>query len=234
MTIPTRLPTRVADELATRALRAAADAAVLPDAPMPDWDRYKQFRRQVRETFQVPDTTITPLMARVLYGVAHLIRPRRLLVVGSYYGNTLVWLTGPGFGPLSSYHGEYGLGVDVDEEAVAGCRANLARLGLPGRVDTRVLDGHLAGAGEDPFDLVLLDADDPVARKEVYLSLLAALYPRIAPGGVVLAHDICVPVFADQMARYRRAVRDRRRFAASVSLEIDRCGLELSRREERS
>ncbi len=60
------------------------------------------------------------------------------------------------------------------------------------------------------------------------LSLLDAVYPWVAPGGLVLAHDICVPRFREDLAEYQAAVRDRARFARSVPLEIDPCGLEVS------
>jgi predicted O-methyltransferase YrrM len=168
-------------------------------------------------------------MARLLYGVAYLARPARVLVVGGYYGNTLVWLAGPGFGPEPAYRGEHALSVDLDATAVAGARANFARLGADPRVEIEVLDGHRVDPAAGPFDLLLLDADDPVQRKGVYLTLLEALYPLVAAGGLVLAHDICVPAFATELAAYRRAVRAPGRFAGSISLEIDPCGLELSR-----
>lgn len=233
-TIGARLPGPVADLLADRALRRGVELGLLPDRKLPDWAAFRDFRQRVREAFEVPQTSVTPLMARLLYGVAHLARPARILVVGSYYANTLVWLAGPGFGPVASYPGEAAVGVDVDAEAVAGAAGNVARLGTDGRISVAVLDGHAAGdriGGR--FDLVLLDADDPIRRKEVYLSLLDALLPHIADGGLVLAHDICVPVFGSEMARYQQATRDPDRFSGTVSYEIDPCGLELSRKAGR-
>jgi predicted O-methyltransferase YrrM len=92
----------------------------------------------------------------------------------------------------------------------------------------RCLDGHRAG--DDTFGLLLLDADDPVRRKRVYLSLLDALYPHLSPGALVVAHDICVPLFAEELDEYRRAMRQDGRFSASLSLPIDACGLEVSRK----
>jgi predicted O-methyltransferase YrrM len=222
MSMPTRLPVAVADKLAERALRRLVEGGLIPDAPLPGWGDYRRFRQRVRDTFQVPQTTVTPLMARLLYGIAYIARPARILVVGSYYGNTLVWLAGPGFGPHAEYEGGQALGVDVDAEATGGARANLARLGM--RAEVQVLDGHHAGACG--YDLVLLDADDPVRRKAVYRTLLAALRPNLGPGALVLAHDICVPLFADDMAAYKAAARD---IGDSMSLEIDACGLEISR-----
>lgn len=226
---PTRLPGRVADQLADRVLSRAVADGLLPDRELPDWAAFRDFRARVRREFAVPETSVTPLMARVLYGVAHLVRPARVLVVGGYYGNTLVWLAGPGFGPDPAYRGEHALSVDIDATAVAGSRANFAHLGADRRVECTVLDGHRVDPAAGPFDLVLLDADDPVHRKRVYLTLLDALYPLVAAGGLILAHDICVPIFAAQLAAYRRAVRAPARFAGSLSLEIDPYGLELSR-----
>jgi predicted O-methyltransferase YrrM len=230
--LPARLSGRVADELANRVLRRAVEAGLLPDRPLPDWERFRGFRTLVRDTFVVPDSSITPLMARVLYGVAHLARPQRILGVGTYCGNALVWLTGPGFGPHAVYLGSRAVGVDIDPAATRAARANFVRIGADARVTLRCLDGH--EAGDDSFDLLLLDADDPVRRKSVYLSLLAALYPWLEPGGLVLAHDICVPSFVSPLADYRRAVHETHRFCASLALEIDACGLEVSRKVLRS
>lgn len=227
--LPGRLPGRVADQLVERVLSRAVSAGLLPARPLPDWTAFRAFRERVRRTFEVPDTSITPIMARLLYGVAYLAQPARVLVAGGYYGNTLVWLAGPGFGPEAMYHGELALSVDIDATAVAGARANFVRLGTDARVRLEVCDGHRTDPSAGPFDLVLLDADDPISRKAVYLSLLDALYPLIAPGGLVLAHDIRVPLFATQLAAYQQVVRAPERFAGSLSLEIDPCGLELSR-----
>ena len=223
-----RLPTPVANELASRVLARLVAQGVLSGEP-PDWEAYQRFRARVRETFEVPGTTITPLMARVLYGIAALARPRRLLGIGTYAGNALVWLAGPGFTPAASYRGELAVGVDTDAEATMLARANFGRLGADSRTRLLAIDGHEAAATHaGRWDLVLLDADDPTSRKSVYLSLLESVYPRLAAGGLLLAHDICVPLFREDMSRYRALVCDSRRFRMSVPLEIDECGLEVS------
>jgi predicted O-methyltransferase YrrM len=217
----------VADELATRVLRNAVEAGLIPKGPFPDWERYREYRALVREEFVVPETSITPLMARVLYGISLLAKPLRILGIGTYCGNALVWLTGPGFGPDRLYSGVRAVGVDTDASATATATGNFSRIGSP--VELRVLDGHRAAETlDDTFDLVLLDADDPHRRKEVYLSLLDSLHPCLTPGALVLAHDICVPIFAEQLGEYQRTVRADPRFAGSLSLAIDACGLELS------
>jgi predicted O-methyltransferase YrrM len=224
-----RLPGPVSDALATKVLSRAIQEDVLPAGDLPDWERYASFRERVRGAFDVPQTSVTPLMARVLYGIAALARPRRILGIGTYAGNALIWLAGAGFGTEPLYQGELAVGVDVDREATALAVRNFSAIGGDDRVELRCEDGHdsprMLG---QTWDLVLLDADDPVHRKRVYLSLLDAVYPWVAPGGLVLAHDICVPLFRDDLALYQAAVRDRTRFAHSLPLEIDDCGLEVS------
>jgi len=58
--------------------------------------------------------------------------------------------------------------------------------------------------------------------------LLQRLYPKLEVGGWVLAHDTCVPPFADQVEEYVSFVRDQNNFSQSISFDIDPFGLELS------
>lgn len=224
-----RLPPRVADELASRVVQRCVYEGVLDGVPPPDWERFHAERDRVRASFRVPETTITPLMARVLYGIARGARPRRLLGLGTYAGNALVWLALPGFGPLRTYDGARAVGVDVDGDATALAAANFERLGAQ-RVECVAIDARDVDTLNEEWDLVLLDIDDPQRRKEPYLELLDRVYPTLAPGALVLAHDVAVPLFREQLEAYGAAVRERDRFAASVTLEIDPCGLEISRK----
>jgi predicted O-methyltransferase YrrM len=225
-----RLPAAAADELATRILRGGIQQGLLPDRPLPDWDRYKIYRQRIRSSFIVPETSVTPLMARILYGLAMVARPERVLCIGSYLGNALAWMAGPGFGPDPVYPGALALGVDTDRAAVSQATRNFARAGMADRVECRCMDGlDLPRLGQR-FDLVLLDADDRDSRKAIYYPLLDAVYPLVDDYGLILAHDITVPRFRAQLARYRELTRDQARFAVTSSLEIDDCGLEVSRK----
>jgi len=223
-----RLPTPVANELASQVLAQGVERGVLPPGDRPDWDRFLALRAVVRERFDVPETSITPLMARILYGIALLARPRRVLGIGTYAANALVWLLAPGFSPQRAYDGELAVGVDPDVAATELARRNLDSVGME-RVELRSEDGHATPAAlGERWDLVLLDADDPVGRKGIYLTLLEAVYPFVSAGGLLLAHDICVPRFRSDMARYQGAVRDPQRFEHTLPLEVDECGLEVS------
>lgn len=224
-----RLSTPVANEAATLVLKRCVQAGALPARPLPQWTAFEAFRAQVRSRFQVPETSITPLMARILYGISYLAQPPRIIGIGTFAGNALVWLVGPGFDSAAAYPGERAVGVDLDPGATELARGNFHGLGLDGRVELLCEDGHAALARLGVvWDLILLDADDGVTGKGIYLSLLDALYPWLRRGGWLLAHDICVPKFRDALGTYQASVRDPDRFSVSLSLEVDSCGLELS------
>jgi predicted O-methyltransferase YrrM len=122
------------------------------------------------------------------------------------------------------------IGVDVDEVALAGARANFARLGAGG-VETWLAAGREAlDRLPGPIDLLYLDAEEPGRGKAIYLDLLDIAYPKLRPGALVLAHDISVPKFRADLSAYLARARDRSRFAATACLEIDPCGLAITRR----
>lgn len=224
-----RLPTTVADQLAERILNQAASEGLLPPLTPFDWRRYHDFHDQVSACFSVPATSITPLMARVLYGISATAKPKRVLIVGAYAGNAMVWLTGPGFGLKTLYPGTKALGIDIDRDATELARANFSALGVDSRIELLCADAlEVTPKLEGPWDLVFLDAEDPRTGKAIYLDLFQRYSPHLRPGGLLLAHDICVPKFTNDLAGYRDAVRDPAHFRRSAPLEIDPCGLELS------
>lgn len=214
---------RVHDLLASRILAALQQKQVLPPGEAPGWANFHTFRARVHDAFYVPETSITPLMARVLWGIASLARPHHLLVLGSYAGNTLVWLAGPVLPEAERI-----IGIEIDPQAVDMARQNFERLQAP-RVQLICGDAlRVMSALEGPVDLVLIDIDDPRERRAPYVRMLEAVYPLLAPGGLVLAHDICVERFKGDLMPYLVAVRQFQRFSCSVPLEIDACGLEIS------
>lgn len=227
-----RIPAAAADELANRILLRCLDEGTLApasDEGLPDWTAYRRFRDRVRASFQVPTSAITPLMARVLYGIAFISRPLRILGIGTYLGNGLVWLAGPGSGSEAAYRLERAVAVDIDREATELAQRNFDALALQPGVECLAQDGHeVANALAETWDLVWLDAEDPVRGKGIYLTLLESIYPWIRPGGLIVAHDICVPKFKEDIERYHARVLDGRRFSATVPLAIDASGIEVS------
>lgn len=230
-----------ADQAIATLMRRLARARLLPPHARFDTDGFHRLRQRVRGAFQVPQTSVTPVMARLLFALGDVLLPRRLLVIGSYCGNTLVWLAGRRILQLprtDQAAGEevdgapdaaYLVGCDVDADACETARANFTRIGAGDAVQILPRDGHrVLSESTEAWDLVLLDADDPVRRKAVYDTLLEVALPWLNPGSTVLAHDTALPLFADDLRSYRERIADRSRFAATADLAVDECGLSFS------
>ncbi|USQ84482.1 class I SAM-dependent methyltransferase [Streptomyces phaeoluteigriseus] len=226
-----RLTAPQADALAERFLDHCRTAGVLdPEAPAVPWADYHAFRARLISSFQVPTTTLTPLAARVLYGLAAAHQPATVATLGCFAGNLMAWVSGPGFGPRPLYPGRRSLGLDVDAAPVALASDNLRRAGFAPGAEAVVGDafeaaGHSAGG---PWDLLLIDIDVPGSRKSGYARLLERWLPHLAPGALVVAHDVCHPVFAWDLRDYP-AFATEHGAVATTTLPVDACGLEVSR-----
>ncbi|WP_143651100.1 O-methyltransferase [Streptomyces phaeoluteigriseus] len=226
-----RLTAPQADALAERFLDHCRTAGVLDsEAPAVPWADYHAFRARLISSFQVPTTTLTPLAARVLYGLAAAHRPATVATLGCFAGNLMAWVSGPGFGPRPLYPGRRSLGLDVDAAPVALASDNLRRAGFAPGAEAVVGDAFEAAAHRagGPWDLLLIDIDVPGSRKSGYARLLERWLPHLAPGALVVAHDVCHPVFAWDLRDYP-AFATEHGAVATTTLPVDACGLEVSR-----
>lgn len=223
-----RLGRRQQDEAVSRLVERLAAAGVLPDGVFPA-EEFHELRARVHTAFEVPETSITPMMARTLFAVAASVRPHTVVGVGTYAGNGLVWLAGPMLCRPAWQDAGTVVGCDVDAPATVLARANFARLDPGAPVELLCADGHdVLAASSAPIDLLFLDADRPGDRKAIYRSLLEAALPRLRPGAVVLAHDAVLPLFAEALRPYLAFVRDPGVFRTSLALAVDDCGVELT------
>jgi len=144
----------------------------------------------------------------------------RLLEVGSSYGYSTIWLahaarlTG---GRLTS--------LELQPAKVEYARERLKRAGLSDVVDFRIGDARASLAAlEGPFDLVLLDL-----WKDLYVPCFDLIFPRLAPGGIIVADNIMYPESSRPMAqKYQEHVR-RQRGLDTVLLPIG-SGVEVTRK----
>lgn len=229
MKVAPRLSVAQTDALATKLLEHAHQAGVLRAAPSERlWPDFHQLRDRLYQSFEVPDTTLTPLAARVLYGLAAIRQPRRVVVLGCYAGNLMAFTCGPVCGPFATA-GATALGLDVDANAIALAGANFRRAGYTGTRavcgDAFAADDH---AGQVPVELLLVDIDVPGARKSGYLRVVETWMPYLAPGALIVAHDIAHPKFAWDLRCYREFMLASGA-EGSTSLPADVCGLEVSR-----
>lgn len=137
------------------------------------------------------------------------------------------------FGPALPTAGVYGteriVACEVDPDVSAEAAANFRRLAGGERVEPVACDAAEYLARVDwPIDLLFIDVDSETDGKASYAALLRQAHPKLAPGALVLAHDITHPWFRGDMVPYRELVADRGLFRSSATLEIDPCGLEVT------
>lgn len=144
---------------------------------------------------------------------------RRILEVGSSYGYSTTWLA-----EAARAVGGRVISLELQAAKADYARSQLARAGLAGFVEFHIGDARasLAALG-GPFDLVLIDL-----WKDLYVPVFELLYPKLAPGAIVVADNMLEP---ESARAHARAYRERVHAAAgmsSVLLTVGN-GIELTR-----
>lgn len=183
-------------------------------------DAFHQFKVGLKGRFVTTGTTITPMMERILFGLADAKRPRRTVALGSFEGYALAYLAAHRSGQV--------VGYDINPDCCELARQNFAAIGLSDWVTIKAEDAFAAQEDAASIDLLYVDVEAG-GSKAAYVPLLEAWYPRLRPGALILAHDISVEKFQADLAPYMALVRDKRRFSATISLRVDFCGLEVTR-----
>jgi predicted O-methyltransferase YrrM len=213
------------DGLASAMLARCQSEDVLPIGEV-RWELFHEFRKRVHENFYVPETSITTLTSRLLFGVGCLAQPRRVVGIGTYYGNAICWLVAAGFSPRRLYDGEVAVAIDVDDEAARGFGQNAERVGLA--VESVGTDGiGWLEANTDRIDLLFLDLDSPERGKADYTTCFEAAQDELAPAALVVAHDYYEEKFAEDMKRFEKVVSPRAR--KFMTLQTDAYGLAVAK-----
>lgn len=162
-------------------------------------------------------------MSRLLYALSETFQPSNQAAIGSAEANALIWLALP---VLSTAHKI--LGVDLDAEGNRKTVENLRSFGAE-KIEIKTLDGKEAKSEfTDNIDLLFIDVWSEENGKSGYFDILEQIYPALAEGALILAHDITYPKFRNDLASYLCMVRDKNRFRHSCSIPIDRYGLEVT------
>jgi predicted O-methyltransferase YrrM len=169
-----------------------------------------------RDEFLLP---VGPDTGRVLNILIKSAKARSILELGTSYGYSTVWLA-----EAARETGGRVASLELADYKARYARDALGRAGLADHVDIHVGSAveilpRLAG----PYDFVLLDL-----WKELYVTCLDLVYPKLAHGAFVAADNMIYPeVSRSDAANYQRHIR--RLEFDSVLLPIG-SGVELSRR----
>lgn len=161
----------------------------------------------------MPPINVSPAQGQLLYILALLCRARRILEIGTLGGYSTIWLARalPADGKLIT--------LEAVPQHAAVARANLTQAGLAERVVVREGDAlgtldELIDAGDEPFDLVFIDAD-----KENYVAYLEATLRLTRPGSLIIADNVVRQGAVADAATTNATAQAVRRFNAALAAE---------------
>lgn len=178
------------------ALTSLQEGGIIPSVEYPK-EAFAVFREHVRATFNHGGymTFIFPEEERLVFALSHILRPKRALFLGSYYGYWGIWML-----PALRSGSGHATFIDPNPETNAVARMNISALGFDECANVLDAEGtHFLNEllVRDSFDFLLLDAEgpddapDPQYRgKRVYLPLITTALRYLSPGATVLVHNI--------------------------------------------
>ncbi|MHC2275461.1 putative O-methyltransferase YrrM [Bradyrhizobium diazoefficiens] len=211
---------RTAAEYVVDLIRMAA-----PDSKMNQtvcWDAFETLITRLNQV-NVPSTTITAVMAHVLFAIAQSKRPAILVGAGTFVGYGFSYLVAGGLPGVSAF------GCDVDRAANQIARRNAFTQGIHTNVNyaDECASSFLNRFGRS-IDLLFIDVDDPVEGKNGYAEIVSAAWKSLSPGALILAHDACVPKFKLDFEHYYARVEAHKTGEMIGMLPIDDCGISIA------
>jgi|SRR5687767_554824 len=205
-----------------------ADGLPAAVSPTP-WESFLRLSDLIHNRYEIPSTSFTPIMRRLLFALGYASQARNIVGVGTYVGYTFSWLLRDRSDPEGAPYCEMAVGIDVDAGVNALARRNCDLLGHGQRLTFIDSDGEIAIANSDwMIDLLYLDLDDPATGKSGYERVLKAALDHLRSGAIVLAHDPCVPAFRKDFDSYNDLVSRCEMFSRSWVLPVDACGLAVA------
>lgn len=143
-------------------------------------------KEAVRESdrYGLPQIHVSANEGRLLYILAKMSKPSKILEIGALGGYSAIWLA------RALTEGGKLLSLEYEPKHAEVARANIERAGLSNRVEVRIGAGlellpQIAEKGEGPFDLFFIDAD-----KENYPGYLEWAIKLSHPGSVILSDNL--------------------------------------------
>lgn len=125
---------------------------------------------------------LTPEEGRFVYLTTRSLRARRVIEFGTSFGVSTIYLAAA----VKDNGGGQVIGSEFEETKITVAQTNLTEAELNEYVEIRPGDAMTTLSEiESPVDLVLMDG-----WKEMYVSLIKLLSPKLRPGAVVIAADI--------------------------------------------
>ena len=121
-----------------------------------------------------------PVLGALLRHFVLMLRPRRILEIGTFSGYATLWMAGalPEGGVIDT--------IERNDEMEDLIREGFSRSGLSDRINLVIGDALDVLPGlEGPYDLVYLDAD-----KRAYVAFYQSVIDLVRPGGYIIADNV--------------------------------------------
>lgn len=124
------------------------------------------------------------VQGRVLSMLSHMIKPKRILELGTFTGYSALCLA------EGLAEGGRLITIEHNDELEETIQRNIAKSPLSNRIEliigdaVKVISNQFSVFSNQPFDLVFIDAD-----KREYCTYLDAVYPLVPVGGFILADN---------------------------------------------
>jgi predicted O-methyltransferase YrrM len=169
-------------------------AKVINDINYPKKD-FVDFRKDVKKNFQHENniTYIFPEEERLLFALSHIVKPKHMVFLGSYYGYWSIWA----MPALQHYSGKATL-IDVNPAVLTLAEKNCKKFSYHS-LCTFMADDAIKFFNQTPIthDFAVLDAEGPkfgtdpdLLDKAIYFPIIRATYNALAIGGLLLCHNI--------------------------------------------
>lgn len=136
--------------------------------------------RETHQKVMMPRMLSGHLQGRVLSMLSHMVRPKRILEIGTYTGYSALCMA-EGLAPGGKL-----ITLDKNEELEELVRRYIAESGLEQTIDFKLGDAmELIPETEGSFDLVFIDAD-----KTNYHNYFQLVLEKVRPGGFIIADNV--------------------------------------------
>jgi predicted O-methyltransferase YrrM len=143
-------------------------------------DLLRRINRDTHARVMAPRMLSGHLQGRLLSMISKMIRPQRILEIGTYTGYSAICLAE---GLTSDGHLTT---VDINEELEESVRRNFEEAGLSGKITYIIGNAkRVIPTLMEEFDLVFIDAD-----KESYSEYYNMVIDKVKPGGIILADNV--------------------------------------------
>lgn len=146
----------------------------------PEDDVLKRLNRETNLKIELPIMLSGHLQGAVLQAISYLLRPKRILEVGTYTGYSAICLA-KGLAEDGHLHT-----IDVNEELKDICFRYICEAKLEGQITQHIGQAEkIIPSLDDEFDLVFIDAD-----KVNYSRYYDQVFDKVRTGGFILADNV--------------------------------------------